>query len=153
MAVPLGVLKKKVIQFSPPLPSWKSEAIDALGFGNVCKILIDFPDATFTSSTNHYIGVVSNDVTKRGLATYFLNLKELADVPALMTFGLGANANDAENMDLADLKDFINDRLSAFAVGAITADTFNVARTSWGKNPNFFGTYTYAATTTRAEHW
>jgi hypothetical protein len=52
-------------------------------------------------------------------------------------------------MDL-HLKDFINDRLSAFAAGTITADTL---RTSWGKNPNFFGTYTYAATKTRAEHW
>jgi hypothetical protein len=93
---------------------------------NLWKILLDFPDETFTSSTNHYIGAVSDDVAKRGIAAYFLNLKELADVAALMTLGLDANANDAEDMDLADL----NDRLSAFAVGAIAVDTFNIARTS-----------------------
>jgi len=44
---------------------------------------------------SHYIGVVSDDICRRGLGTYFLNLKSLAKVPALMTFGLGDNADEA----------------------------------------------------------
>jgi lysine-specific histone demethylase 1 len=38
--VPLGVLKKKSIDFIPELPSWKNSAIEKLSMGNVCKILI-----------------------------------------------------------------------------------------------------------------
>lgn len=33
VTVPLGVLKRGAIAFSPPLPAWKQEAIDAVGFG------------------------------------------------------------------------------------------------------------------------
>jgi hypothetical protein len=47
------------------------------------------------TSESHYIGVVSEDISKRGLGTYFLNLKTIAGVPALMTFGLGNNADEA----------------------------------------------------------
>lgn len=40
IAVPLGVLKRHAIKFSPELPGWKHEAIEKLKMGNVCKILI-----------------------------------------------------------------------------------------------------------------
>jgi monoamine oxidase len=40
IAVPLGVLKKNAIKFTPALPNWKTEAIKNIGFGNVVKILI-----------------------------------------------------------------------------------------------------------------
>ena len=60
--------------------------------GNVCKILVDFDDLSFLSLDTHYIGVVADDVDKHALCTYFLNLKKLAGIPALMTFGIGDNA-------------------------------------------------------------
>ena len=41
-----------------------------------------------------YIGVVADDVHKRGAATYFLNLHSLVKVPAIMTFGLGPNSDE-----------------------------------------------------------
>jgi hypothetical protein len=61
--------------------------------GNVCKVLI-IPKKNFKiSDKEQYIGVVANDVTKRGAATYFLNLVYLAKIQAYMTFGLGPNAD------------------------------------------------------------
>jgi monoamine oxidase len=42
--LPLGVLKRSLQgrndapQFDPPLPKWKSEAIERLGFGNLNKV-------------------------------------------------------------------------------------------------------------------
>jgi hypothetical protein len=80
------------------LPDWKEEAINSIGFGNVCKILIEFLDGKVFDSNKHYFGVVVDDISKRGLATYFLNFKKLAKIPALMTFGLGDNADEAEKM-------------------------------------------------------
>ena len=93
ISVPLGVLKANKIQFEPELPKDKRDAISSLGFGNVCKVLLCFQKMDFLDINQHYIGVVSSDVGKRGLATYLLNLHALASVPALMTFGLGPNAD------------------------------------------------------------
>jgi monoamine oxidase len=45
VTLPLGVLKAGGVQFEGPLPSWKREAIDALGFGSVVKVVIQFSGA------------------------------------------------------------------------------------------------------------
>jgi hypothetical protein len=58
-------------------------------------------------------------------------LKQLANIPALMTFGLGANADEAESMSDADLKALLVNRLNAFTTSTVTASDFNVYRTSW----------------------
>ncbi len=94
IAVPLGALKNENIVFEPELPSWKQEAINSIAFGNVCKILLDFKGKNFINSEEHFLGVANDDVNKRGFANYFLNLKQLAQIPALMTFGLGPNADE-----------------------------------------------------------
>ena len=62
VAVPVGVLKANAIKFEPRLPDWKQEAIQSIGFGNVCKILIDFPNKKLFDVKSHYIGVVSDNV-------------------------------------------------------------------------------------------
>lgn len=38
LSVPLGVLKANVISFHPPLPEWKTQAINNLGFGLLNKV-------------------------------------------------------------------------------------------------------------------
>lgn len=39
--LPLGVLKQQppAVQFVPPLPEWKTSAIQRMGFGNLNKVL------------------------------------------------------------------------------------------------------------------
>jgi lysine-specific histone demethylase 1 len=91
VSVPLGVLKASGIEFDPPLPSWKKEAINNIGFGDVCKVLVSLKTKSINVS-EQYIAVIDDDVNKRGMATYFLNLKSIAKLPALVTFGLGPNA-------------------------------------------------------------
>ena len=38
VTVPLGVLKSQAITFQPPLPEWKQQAINNLGFGLLNKV-------------------------------------------------------------------------------------------------------------------
>ena len=38
VTVPLGVLKSGTISFYPPLPEWKQQAINTLGFGLLNKV-------------------------------------------------------------------------------------------------------------------
>lgn len=43
--LPLGVLKQQppAVQFVPPLPEWKTSAIQRMGFGNLNKVLMFSP--------------------------------------------------------------------------------------------------------------
>jgi hypothetical protein len=67
------------------------------------------------TSKNHYIAVVPDDVEQRGSAGYFLNIRALTGSPALMTFGLGPNAEEMETMPEAQLKSLIATRLSVLS--------------------------------------
>lgn len=60
-----------------------------------------------------------------------MNLKALASIPALMTFGLGPNADEIEAMSEADLKNILVERLTLFASNNITVDDFTIYRSSW----------------------
>lgn len=89
--------------------------------------------------------MVEDNIQKRGSATYFLNFSGLAGLPALMTFGLGANADELEIMPENQLKELIASRLSAFSGGKkFSTNDFEIKRTSWRGNPNFRGTYSYS---------
>lgn len=93
VAVPLGVLKKNTIKFTPQLPEWKTTAISKIGFGNVCKILV-VPKVPFNvTQTEDILGIVLNDMSQRGSAIFWFNLYAIANLQVLMTFGLGPNAD------------------------------------------------------------
>ncbi len=93
IAVPLGVLKKNTIKFTPELPEWKKSAIEKIGFGNVCKILV-VPKIPFNvTQTEEIMGIVLNDMSQRGTAIFWFNLYVIAKLQVLMTFGLGPNAD------------------------------------------------------------
>jgi hypothetical protein len=65
-----------------------------LAFGNVCKVLVVFNGKFPITTKSHYIGTVADNVNERGMFTYFMNVWALSGgLPALMTFGLGGNAD------------------------------------------------------------
>lgn len=53
VTVPLGVLKKECIHFSPPLPRYKRDAIKRLGFGALNKVCL----SGAVMSRRHYLRV------------------------------------------------------------------------------------------------
>lgn len=81
IAVPLGVLKKKAIEFIPALPEWKATAVDKIGFGNVCKVLV-VPTVTTIDvpQTEDILGIALNDFNQRGTGIFWFNLEEIADL-------------------------------------------------------------------------
>jgi len=60
VSVPLGVLKANTIEFSPPLPSAKVQAINRLGMGTLEKVIITFNTRPWPSTSNGNIIYVSN---------------------------------------------------------------------------------------------
>lgn len=70
----LGVLKVSIaqsqnqlncVQFDPPLPDWKQDAIRRLGFGNLNKVILCFDKIFWDSSTNLF-GHVGSTTASRG---------------------------------------------------------------------------------------
>ncbi|CAF1217540.1 unnamed protein product [Rotaria sordida] len=59
ITIPLGCLKVCSIKFTPPLPDWKQNAIDKMGFGLLNKIFIQFP-LTFWDEKLDSIFIASN---------------------------------------------------------------------------------------------
>jgi monoamine oxidase len=45
ITVPIGVLRSRLLSFSPPLPQQKQTAIDAIAMGPVVKVVLDFRSA------------------------------------------------------------------------------------------------------------
>lgn len=71
VAVPVGVLKRKSIHFSPPLsPAVHQRTIDAVGFGTVEKLFLEF-DRNFWESQHSHFGVVPVDDTPAQHPTFF----------------------------------------------------------------------------------
>lgn len=93
--VPLGVLKKRSIKFTPKLPEAKLTAIDRIGFGNLCKVMIVFTKFMPTITNYHYFGVVADKISDRGLFTYFFNANPHTAMPCLVSFAMGASADTA----------------------------------------------------------
>jgi monoamine oxidase len=89
--VPLGVLKKDAIDFSPDLPKWKTEAIDALGMGILNKVYFVFKNQFWDDAA--FIVHVSD---KKGHWPYFANLVPLTKEPVLLAFNTATFGRELE---------------------------------------------------------
>jgi hypothetical protein len=57
VTLPLGVLKASAVEFSPPLPDWKTGAIERLGYGLLNKVILAY-DEPFWDVTNDMVGLL-----------------------------------------------------------------------------------------------
>ena len=110
--IPLGVLKesieassdkiteatpvdfKKPPLFIPPLPSWKSEAVNRLGFGNLNKIILCF-DTPFWDTSINIFGHVAEDSAPRGECFLFWTCWS---APVMLALVSGVAADEIEHV-------------------------------------------------------
>ena len=98
--IPLGVLKKTpflsdqepdpggAVQFEPPLPAWKREAIARLGFGSLNKLVLYF-EKPFWDTNKSTFGRLNSTPSSRGeLYLFFTN----GDLPMLIGLFAGEAA-------------------------------------------------------------
>ncbi|OXB60245.1 hypothetical protein ASZ78_011065 [Callipepla squamata] len=73
--LPLGVLKQQppAVQFVPPLPEWKTSAVQRMGFGNLNKVVLCF-DRVFWDPSVNLFGHVGSTTASRGELFLFWNL-------------------------------------------------------------------------------
>lgn len=80
----LGVLKiaissstnqENTVQFQPPLPTWKQQAIQRLGFGNLNKVVLCF-DRIFWDPNTNLFGHVGSTTASRGELFLFWSISQ-----------------------------------------------------------------------------
>lgn len=97
VTVPLGVLKRGTITFSPALPQMKQDAINRLGMGTLDKLYLKFDNAFWDDKT--WISIYGAGLP-RGHFNSWLNLHKYTGEPVIMAFNGGTPA-----LDLAALSD------------------------------------------------
>lgn len=104
--IPLGVLKHGGVEFQPPLPSWKAEAIGRLGFGVLNKVILVYKDAfwdkdrdifgTLQTPTNRLSLNQKDYVSRRGRFFQWFNVSNTTGMPCLLALMAGDAGYDTE---------------------------------------------------------
>ena len=144
--VPLGCLKKKLINFEPPLSEGKERAIEKMGFGTLDKVFLVF-DHVFWEDTSVLILVRKNPLNP---IMYVANMNKVFGVPALMLFVPQSFASQTNTNSQA-----IEEARNILAYSYPHAQ-FNIVAsyaTNWGSDKFTHGAYSsFAPGTTLTDH-
>jgi monoamine oxidase len=150
--IPLGVLKRKCIEFEPPLPSWKAGAIQRVGFGVLNKIVLVYKKA-FWDQSRDIFGVLREPIHRaslnqkdysanRGRFFQWFNCTKTSGVPTLMALMAGDAAFQTEdtqdNILIAEATKVLR---SVF--GPTVPEPAEAVVTRWGHDKFAFGSYSY----------
>lgn len=147
----LGVLKiaisphsenqENIVQFQPPLPTWKQEAIQRLGFGNLNKVILCF-DRIFWDSNTNLFGHVGSTTASRGELFLFWSISQS---PVLLALVAGQSAAIMENVS----DDVIVGRCIAVLKGifgnAAVPQPKETVVTRWRADPYARGSYSFVS--------
>jgi monoamine oxidase len=148
VTVPLGVLKKNSIEFTPALPAAKQAAIEKLGMNCVNKFLLTWETAFWDDE--QYIAYTPEAKDK---FNYFVNVKKFhPTVNALMTFAYADYGRQTETMTDAEVIDEIMAHLRDVYGDSTPAPT-HMLRTKWATNENAFGAYSFTAVGSELRHF
>jgi len=139
ITVPLGVLKKQTITFTPTLPQEKQQAIAHLGMGLFNKIALRFPEVFWPPQ--RIISYFSKQYQQAG---WFINYHFSHAQPILAAVMAGDMAKKYEALDdntllqtiMAVLKDLFGENIPA---------PEKYLKTQWGQDPFSAGAYSYIA--------
>ena len=160
--LPLGVLKQSiekvpqdpdlstgtkqklsnVVEFNPPLPDWKLQTIERLGFGNLNKVILCF-DKVFWDNDANLFGHIGSTTSSRGELFLFFNIYKS---PVLMALIAGEAANVMENVT----DDVIVGRCLTVLKGIYGSSNVSTPKetlvTRWRADPWSKGSFSYVGT-------
>jgi len=137
ITLPLGVLKAGAVEFSPPLPYWKGQAICRLGVGSLNKVALRF-SKVFWPAKRHYLSYVSPN---KGEYPDFLNQYRYTKNPILVGLVAGDFSRTFEHKSDAQIVGESMHILRKRFGGAPQPLKAKIAR--WGTDPFARGAYSY----------
>lgn len=144
--VPLGVLKRRSIEFVPGLPQRKKDAIERLGFGLLNKVAMLFP-YNFWGGDIDTFGHLTQDPGMRGEFFLFYSYSSVSGGPLLVALVAGAAAIKFEMMSPVESVRRVLDILRGIfhPKGIAVPDPVQAVCTRWGKDQFSYGSYSYVA--------
>lgn len=151
----LGVLKAQTIQFDPPLPDWKTGAIERLGFGLLNKTIMVF-EKPFWDTERNMFGLLreatipgsmaqEDYAANRGRFYMFWNCIESSGLPTLVALMAGDAAHETEQMTDSDIIAEAISQLRNIFKHADVPDPLESVVTRWASDPFARGSYSYVA--------
>lgn len=158
-AAPLGVLKAQSIEFDPPLPQWKRDAIRRMGFGLLNKVVLVF-ERPFWDVDRDMFGLLraprngqgfeQKDYKEgRGQFYLFWNCIETSGLPVLIALMAGDAAHEAETLaDEVIVAQCVNQLRNVFGSANVPPPLESIV-TRWGSDRFARGTYSFVAAEAR----
>lgn len=152
--IPLGVLKHGNIEFSPPLPSWKTDAIGRLGFGILNKVILVYQER-FWDTSRDIFGVLrtphsrhslkqSDYSSQRGRFFQWFDVSNTSGVPVLLALMAGDAGFDTEYSKNDELIKEASEVLRG-VYGRKVPSPVHAVVTRWGSDRFARGSYSSAA--------
>jgi monoamine oxidase len=139
--LPLGVLKAGSVEFTPPLPAAKQDAIARFGMGNLTKVVVHF-ERPFWPRDQYAFGYQCRPVECS--PTLVINHWKTQQTPALMLMTGGALSREIETWDERRLEHWVTQVMHDLFGTAVTRPT-HIERTCWSRDPYARGSYSYVA--------
>ncbi|XP_050218189.1 lysine-specific histone demethylase 1 homolog 2 [Mercurialis annua] len=142
--VPLGVLKKKIINFDPELPTNKLAAIDRLGFGMLNKVAMVFPHVFWGEELDTF-GCLNENSNKRGEFFLFYGNHTVSGGAVLIALVAGEAAQMFEDTDPCTVLHRVLSILRGIykPKGIDVPDPVQTICTKWGSDPFSYGSYSH----------
>ncbi|PVH98183.1 hypothetical protein DM02DRAFT_596399 [Periconia macrospinosa] len=160
LSTPLGVLKSGSVDFQPPLPAWKQNVIERMGFGLLNKVILVYEEAFWEphrdmfgllNEAEHQASLNPEDYSsRRGRYYLFWNCIVTSGKPTLIALMAGEAAHYAEITSDYQLVKEVTDRLDKmFAPNHVPFPKETIV-TRWSKDPFARGSYSYVGPRTQA---
>lgn len=143
----LGVLKAGELEFQPPLPTWKTNAISSLGFGLLNKLILEFPTTFWkTKNDQDMFGYLPPGPSQeRGKFYIFWNLERSTGRPILVALCAGEAAYCMEDTAEEDLVSSCMRALRAIHSEQSVPDPIHTHQTKWSQDRYARGSYSFVA--------
>ena len=152
ITLPLGVLKRGEIEFSPGLPRAKSTAIAKLGVGVLNKTYFKFAEA-FWQTGEDPVGYIGNVGAKAAtqIPEYY-TMDQAVGVPIVFGFTAGAQARRFEKIDLTAIT---ASTMASFRkiYGSAVPEPEAVMQTRWSSDPYSYGAYSYISVGANTQYY
>ncbi|GAP83418.1 putative flavin containing amine oxidoreductase [Rosellinia necatrix] len=160
--IPLGVLKHGSIEFQPPLPTEKAEAISRLGFGILNKIILVYDDAFWDANADIF-GCLraplsrhslkqSEYTSQRGRCFQWFNVSNTTGVPVLLALMAGDAGFDTEHSNNDELVAEATEVLRCVFGHNVPQPVHSIV-TRWGSDRFARGSYSSAGPDMRVDDY
>jgi monoamine oxidase len=139
--LPLGVLKAGTVEFTPPLPAPKRDAIARLGMGNLVKVVLHF-EQPFWPRDQYVFAYQCRPVECS--PTLVVNLWKTQQIPALVLMLGGTLSREIEQWDDSRVERWARDVVLDLFGDAATRPT-RIERTAWARDPFSRGSYSFVS--------